>query len=224
MKEDIFGQITHRPSEDEYEDNLYRAVEKRLRSKFLQIFGKTWSMAEDMCMFYHYALHVTVRVYFEPDHNRSYRNFVKFDFDDKIYNFLSAYEAYEYIWDQEAARQKLRKEINELFQDEYETVYIPAGRSLITVLTNRLAGIMDADDRTLDYCMRLYIRLTLNKRSSFKEGTAGLLNEKIHTTQAKIDCKKLDLLQEIMDGVLQGKYSYQTGVEQLTLKDHHYVK
>lgn len=224
LKEDIFEQITHRPSEEEYENNIDRAVEKRLRSKFLRIFGSTWSMEKDMCMQYQYAPHVKIRAFLELDHNCSYRNFVKFELDDKIYEFLHSYEATEYIWDQEEARQKLRQEITDLFKDEYETVYIPAGRSLITVLTDRLAGIMDTDDRTLDYCMRSYIRLTLNKRVEFKDGTSGLLDEKIHTTQIKVDRKKLDILQNIMDRVLQGRYSYQMGEERLNLKGHRYVK
>lgn len=224
LKNDIFEQITHRPSEDEYENNLNRAVEKRLRSKFLQFFGTTWSMAEDMCMEYSYAPHVKIRAYLEPDRYQAYRNFIRFELDDKIYEFLRKYEGRDYIWDQGEARQKLRQEINELFQDKYETVYIPAGRSLVTVLTDRLASVMDADDRKLDYCMRSYIRLTLNKRAEFKEGTTGLLNEKLHTTQAKVDRKKLELLQNIMDKVLQGRYSYQMGEERLNLKDYRYVK
>ncbi len=224
LKEEIFEQITYRPSEEDYENNIVRAVEKRLRSKFLRIFGSTWSMAKDMCMEYHYAPHVKVRAYLEPDRNQSHRNFIRFELDEKIYDFLRRYEEHEFIWDQDEARQNLRREINILLRDEYETVYIPAGRSLITVLTDRLAGIMDTDDRTLDYCMRSYIRLTLNKRAAFKEGTAGLLDEKLHMTQAKIDREKLDLLQNIMDRVLQGSYSYQMGEERLNLKDNRYVK
>ena len=63
LNEDIFAQITHRPSEEDHENNIIRAVEKRLRSKFLRIFGSTWSMAEDMCMEYHYAPHVKIQAY-----------------------------------------------------------------------------------------------------------------------------------------------------------------
>ncbi|MBE6096661.1 MAG: ATP-binding protein [Schwartzia succinivorans] len=224
LKEDIFDQVTHQPSEDEYENNIHRSVEKKLRSKFLRIFGSTWSMSKDMSMEYFYAPHVKIRAFLEPNRNYSYRNFVSFELDEKIRDFLCRYENHEYIWEQDKARQELRREIDELFQDEYETVYIPAGRSLITVLTDRLAGIMDADDRTLDYCMRSYIRLTLNKRAEFKEGVSGLLDEKLHMTQAKIDHDKLDLLLSIMDRVLQGRYSYQMGEERLNLKNHKYVK
>ena len=44
--------------------------------------------------------------------------------DEKIYDFVYRYEGHEFIWDQDNARQHLRKEINILLQDDYETVYI----------------------------------------------------------------------------------------------------
>lgn len=224
IKNDVFEQITHRPSEDEYEDNILRSVEKRLRSKLLRIFGSSWSMADDMKMTYHYAPHIQIEVYLEKDRNHPYRNFVRFSLEGAIRDFLTDFESHEYVWDQKDARDDLRKKINTIFNDSFETVYIPAGRSLITILTDRLAAIMDADDRTLDYCMRSYIRLTLEKRARFSDGIKGLLEEKIHMTQDRVDHQKLKLLQNIMDKVLQGKYSYQMGEERLNLANNKYVK
>lgn len=224
LKDDVFAQITHRPSEDEYETDTIRAFEKRLRKKFLQIFGSTWSMAEDMKMTYEYAPHVKISVYLEPDHKYPYRNFVRFEIDEKITEFLSRYENQPYEWDQEERRQTLRTDIDKLFEDYYETIYIPAGRSLITVLTDRLASILDSEDRTLDYCMRAYVRLTMEKRSAFRDGAAGLLGEKLHTTQEKVNLKKMNIMQKLMDRVLQGRYSYQSGEERLNIEGHRYVK
>ena len=224
LKDDVFAQITHRPSEDEYETDTIRAFEKRLRKKFLQIFGSTWSMADDMKLTYEYAPHVKISVYLEPDRNRSYRNFVRFEIDDKITEFLSRYENQPYEWDQEERRQTLRTDIDKLFEDYYETIYIPAGRSLITVLTDRLASILDSEDRTLDYCMRAYVRLTMEKRSAFRDGAEGLLGEKLHTTQEKVNLKKMSIMQKLMDRVLQGRYSYQSGEERLNIEGHRYVK
>ena len=60
LKDDVFAQITHRPSEDEYETDTIRAFEKRLKKKFLQIFGSTWSMVDDMKLTYKYAPHVKI--------------------------------------------------------------------------------------------------------------------------------------------------------------------
>lgn len=224
VKEDVFEQITHRPSEDEYENDIFRAMEKRLRNKFLRIFGSTWSMPEDMRLDYEYAPQVQLGVCLVQDSNHAHRNFVRFEIEGKLREFLYPYEGVPYVWDDSEKRQELRTRIDELFQDAYETVYIPAGRSLITVLTDRLATLMDADDRTLDYCMRSYIRLTLEKRAAFSGGTESLLEEKLHTTQERIDRKKLQLLQSRMDQVLQGRYSYRMGEERLDLSDHRYVK
>lgn len=227
IKDDVFEQITHRPTEDDYYDGLEKGLTKRLRNKFLRIFGSSWSMSSNMKMVYEYKNHMKIEVWLEPDNRASYRNFIKFEFGDALYELFKKYEHEDYIWDQDLARKSLRDEITTVFEDDYEIVYIPAGRSLITVLTDRLASMIDDDNRTLDYCMRSYIRLTLALRSAFREGTEGLLRVKIQTTQDKVDRNTLKLLQSMMDLVLQGQYRYQMGEERLNLlgKDRNrYVK
>lgn len=181
-------------------------------------------MAQDMKLKYEYAPHVDVEVHLEQDYNSTYKNFVCFELSDKVYDFISSYAQHEYVWEQEEQRKELRKKINELFKDEYETVYVPAGRSMITVLTDRLTSIMDSDNRTLDYCMRSYIRLTLDMRAKFRKGTKGLLEEKQETTQGRIDIERLEQMQEIMDSVLRGQYTYHAGEERLNLEHNRYVK
>lgn len=224
LKNDFFEQITYRLSDDEYDDGIVKSVEKRMRSKFLQIFGSSWSMDLTMKLKYEYAPRVYVEVHLEPDRNAPYRNFVCFGLSDKIYDFIISYENHEYIWDRDESRQELRKKVEELFQDGYEAIYIPAGRSLITVLTDRLASIMDSESRTLDFCMRSYIRLTLDKRAEFSKGMKGLLEDKLQMTQDKVDLSKIELLQKIMDRVLGGTYAYQMGEERLNIAHSRYVK
>ena len=224
-KQDIFAQITHRQSEDEYETSILNGVAKRLRNKFLRIFGSSWSVDREMKIVYTYGGQETLEVYLEEDRNHPYRNFVKIAWGGRIYDLLQKYgQEKEYLWDREEARLALRQEIQDTFHDPYETIYIPAGRSLITVLTDRLAGLLDSDDRKLDECMRSYIRLTLDKRADFQDGIEGLLSDKLHTTQTVVDRKPLDRLQKIMEQVLQGKYRYRSGEEQLALANHQYVK
>ena len=182
-----------------------------------------------MKMVYSYTPRMRVEIYLEPDRNNLYRNFVKTTIGDSLRELLERYEhsaSDDYIWDQEEQREKLRKEIQAVFDDDYEIVYIPAGRSLTTVLTDQLAAMTDADDRALDYCMRSYIRLTLSLRFVLRDGTRGMLKEKLHTTQDKVPHEALKALQERMDEVLCGQYVYDRGEERLKLKGdtHKYVK
>lgn len=229
LKTDVYEEITRRPSEEDYYTGMINGLEKRIRNKFLRIFGSSWSMDNTMKMVYSYTPRMRVEIYLEPDHNNLYRNFVKTTIGDPLRELLERYEysvSDDYIWDQEEQREKLRKEIQEVFNDDYEIVYIPAGRSLTTVLTDQLAAMMDADARALDYCMRSYIRLTLSLRLALRDGTSGMLKEKLHTTQDKIPHEALKALQDRMDEVLCGQYVYDRGEERLRLKgaSHKYVK
>lgn len=226
MKIDVFEQITHRITEDDYRSSMKQGLEKRVRNKFLRIFGSSWSMDSAMKMKYQYSDHMAIEVYLEPDHHVSYRNFVKMSFGEPLREFLEKYDESTYEWDQEEERNNLRDEIQKLFHDPYEAVYIPAGRSLTTVLSDYLASIMDDDQRVLDYCMRSYIRLILSKRPAFRNGIEGLFREKLQTTQDKINKETLKLLQKRMESVLCGRYIYDRGEEHLRLSDgsHRYVK
>lgn len=47
---------------------------------------------------------------------------------------------------EEDTRDQVLKRLQGVFQDDFETVYIPAGRSLITLLTTQLNYILSAMD------------------------------------------------------------------------------
>ena len=70
-------------------------------------------------------------------------------------NFLSKYNNIDPI-EHVDLKGETSEKLNMLFCDEYETIFIPAGRSLITLLTNQLNYIftsMDDDQkRSLDFC------------------------------------------------------------------------
>ena len=161
IKDDLYKQITYRHGTDEYiEDNL-TGFEKRLRKKFLNIFGSTWSMDRGMSIIYAYSTDTQLEVNLEENRNVPYRNVVCFRVSGKIYDLLKKYDQGEFLWDSEESRQSLRCEIDEAVQDGHETLFIPAGRSLITVLTDHLAALIDSEARNIDYCMQSYIKLTM---------------------------------------------------------------
>ncbi len=226
LKQDVFDQITHLLSDEDYPVSMVDGFEKRARNRFLRIFGSSWAMDRSMRMKYSYAPHVGVEVYLEEDRRDAYRSFVKLTIAESIREFLQQYDTGVYEWSQIEKRQELRRKIQSIFHDEYEAVYIPAGRSLTTVLSDQLAAMMDEDQRTLDYCMKSYIRLILSKRIAFREGLDGLLQEKLQTTQEKVDRHLLTLVKDRIQEVLQGKYIYERGEERLQLpgNEHRYVK
>ncbi|MBQ1875739.1 MAG: AAA family ATPase [Selenomonas sp.] len=224
LGQDIFAQIISRRNVEDYHSRLEQDLQKRLRSKFLQTFGSSWSMEADMKISCAQDGHVLLEVFLQPDPHDAYRNYVAFTLGEQIREFVNRYEDHEYVWDVEQERAELWQAIQAMLDNPYHTVYIPAGRSTITLLTDRLGAIIDGSERLIDYCTRKYMSLTSDLRIRFREGTRGLLDEALHTTQAKVAKKELQRLQQLMDSVLQGKYTYRMGEERLEMPNHRYVK
>ena len=224
LGQEIFDQITVRAGEEDFPASLLRNLEKRLRLKFLQLFGSSWSMSEDMKISYYEDDRRILEIYLSELPSQPSRNVVCFVFGEQIRRFVAEHEGAEYVWDVEEERARLWQEIRALLKNPYHTIYIPAGRSTLTLLTDKIASILDDAGRSVDYCMRQYIRQTTELRSSFRAGTRGLLEETLHTTQAKLPLKDLEMLQALIDQVLGGRYSYEAGEERLNLENERYVK
>lgn len=225
VKQDFYNQLTAKAEEDDYQSDLERDLKKRLRRKFLQIFGTSWAMPSDMKANYTYSRWSTVSVFLSPDKKGEQRNFVDFSFGDRIHEFIIKYKNYNTIvWTPELLQQ-LKKEIQDLFADPFEIVYIPAGRSMITLLTDQLTEmLMDESIHRLDYCMRSYIRTIVSARGKIGDGLTELMRTTLHTTQKKVDRNILDLLMMHIEKILHGKYAYMQGEERLVLENNHYVK
>ena len=223
--QDVIAQMKTKNLADTYRTSLENDLKKRLRNKFLQIFGSSWSMPKEMRLRYEYKKQVTIEVYLVPDRNATYRNFVEFQFGEGIREFLEKYKDYaEQTWD-ESSWENVEREIDALFSDGYETIYVPAGRSLITLLTDQLVTLLSSDEgRSLDFCMQTYVRKILSLRSRIREGFHNLLDEVLHTTQIKIDKEALHYMERLIKEVLHVRYAYDRGEEQLFFDKHRYVK
>ena len=224
VAQDFIEQIQTRSLEDIYHTTFENDLKKRLRSKFLQMFGSSWSMPMDMKLRYEYAKWVTIEIFLAPDRNIPSRNFIDFSFGDKIWEFIANYKDYtERTWD-EAALQEFQKKVQDLFSDGYETIYVPAGRSLITLLTDQLSPLLSAEGRSLDFCMQSYVQKIISLRPQLRGGFSELIGTVLHTTQIKVNQAALRHLTDLMGKVLHARYVYDRGEEQLFFDKTHYVK
>lgn len=69
---------------------------------------------------------------------------------------------------------KFKTELYKLFDDTHSVVYIPAGRSMITLLSQQLGYIYaimdDVQKRSLDSCTKDYLERILRLKPAFSEG------------------------------------------------------
>lgn len=118
--------------------------------------------------------------------------------------------------------------MDDLFSDDYETIFIPAGRSLITLLTtqlNYIFTIMDEDQkRSIDFCTQKYIERILRIRNAFGDGILGYFDNKRSTSLESINVPLIKKCIKIVDNILKGRYLYVSGEERLVLDNGKFVK
>ena len=126
----------------------------------------------------------------------------------------------------EKEKKQLYAELYQLFDDSCMVVYIPAGRSMITLLSQQFGYIYatmgDVQKRSLDSCTKDYLERILRLKPEFSEGLQGLA---LHF-HGKNDMNSEIVSQalELINKILRGTYRFSNGEEQIILENGKYVK
>lgn len=226
IKEDIVSLFLKRNIAGDTNRQLRSILEKTLRSKFLQIFGSSWSMDMDMSLIYHYSENTWAKISLKENTFPGEPNYIYSEFSRDIYEYLN--EAGRDEDKKELDIRLMRDQVNELFHDKYEIVFIPAGREMITLLTNQLNYIFtimdDSQKRSIDYCTQSYIEQILKIKPMFENGMRGMYQNKLLMTEDTVSKKILKQIMGLIDTVLKGRYVYVSGEERLVLDNSKYVK
>lgn len=223
IKDDCIALYIKNQTIGEVEGSFSDLLIKQLRSKFMQIFGSSWGMSMDMKLCYEYKEGTYVEVSLRKTQQEGLPNYIYFEFSNDIKEYL-------YVLNRaDQNRERLiRYAISLLFADYGEVIYIPAGRSMITLLTTQLNYIFlmldDAQKRALDYCTQNYMERILRLKPQFAEGIQGMYYNKINTSAEKLNKPVLKAMMEFIPQILKGRYQYTDGEERLLLDSHRYVK
>lgn len=201
---------------------------RELRSNFLQTFGSTWCMERDMSMEYYYKEDIFIKLSLKDDEHSS--NYIWIQLSPKLIEFLEEKEKQRrdknIFLDLELSEWK--DEINHLFNDYDEIIYIPAGRSLITLLSSQLNYIYsfmdDTQKRNLDYCTQNYLETILKLKPNFVVSLEEMIRNTLNLTTVKINRDILFLLTKLMKKILHGEYRAVNGEERLQVETDRYVK
>ena len=207
-------------------------LQQRLRNKFLELFGTSWIMPLDMCMLYTFKEDIWVRVYLAEDPNNYDKNYIRISFSEKLEDYL--YELDQQSFFDLSVKQLEIKEqsLCKLFNDPYETVFIPAGRNLITLLSTQLNYIFTSLDnsqlRNIDYITRRYTELILKVKPLFKEDYEHIIFSAENDLEQEKKYKKhkpaIRMLLERERAILRGSYRNIDGEERLYLDQRRFVK
>ena len=194
--------------------------ESVVRTKFLSTFGSSYSMEHEMEVAYQYAPGVKISVRLVENQNYLSPNYVWVDYSQPIREFLNQYETLLSL-----EHERLKQELEDLFEDNLETVYIPAGRSVLTLLGSQFnyfySTMDDAQKRLLDSCTRDYLERVMKLRPQFANGLEGLVEgETIAAPQCALYQEALDLIGKI----LKGRYTFSGEEERIWVGAGRYVK
>ncbi len=208
---------------------LKKALENHLREKFLRTFGSSLGMSSEMYAEYYFTKTCFIKISLKNDMGHAASNYIWIVFSDGLKNFLEEKNNCFPATPLGIAGEELRKfkaEMYKIFDDYYSVVYIPAGRSMITLLSQQLnyiyATMDDMQKRSLDSCTKDYLERILRLKPEFSEGLAGLTA--YPAEKAVLSQKLLRQASELIKKILRGTYRYSNGEEQIVLDDGKYVK
>ena len=200
---------------------LKTSVTTQIRHKFLQLFGSSRAMDSNMQMKYHFDEDTFISVTLKYTEGGDFISpkFIFLTFSENIEKYINTPHDAE-------SKETIISDLNALFKDDYETIFVPAGRNLITLLTdqmNYLFTMMDAEQRkSIDYCTQKYVERILKIRPSFNSGIEKYIAIK---GKGKLN-SEINKCIELAQSVLKGKYVFENGEEKLYLNNNssRYVK
>ena len=219
----------HMLSVDRMDLSIKNRLIRELRSVFLQTFGSTWCMDKTMSIWYEYADGISIGVSLRDDPISP--NYIWIELSDKLCDFL-----YQLGVDSCAGnlitnfefQYAMKLQINEFFADEREIVYIPAGRSLMTLLSTQLSYIYsvmdDTQRRNMDYCTQNYLERILQLKPYFSVSLGELIRNQKELTDKKMNIGVMQQATELIKKILKGEYRYVDGEERLQVSQNRYVK
>ena len=121
--------------------------------------------------------------------------------------------------------EELNTEINRLFGDDRDLLFIPAGRSVITSLSLQRYNIDLRDTNSdnlsegikLDYLMKLFIERIDRVKPLFQRTIAEWFDQQVNARESAHQ-KQLQIAQDLLNNILQGQYRYTNDREFLEFK------
>lgn len=217
------------------------SITKRLSWKFQQIFGVSIIENPNLELIYQYNTDTFLEIKSKSENqkeiskNKTFSVMFSHDIIKYLYSISKDETSFEY---ESNFKNEIKLQLNQLFNDEYDSIFIPAGRSVITLLTSQLnyifAAMDDEQKRSIDYCTQKYIEYILKIKPLFSNGFNGFMKfdyfadevGKISAFNKQIyDYIKItDKMMNMINQVLKGTYVFDNGEEKLYHNSGQYIK
>lgn len=202
-----------------------KVLKKELKSVFISLFGYSWDLDKRLYLKYEY----TDDIWIDVKLNGTQKSYISVRYSPKLTQALNklekeALDLYRQKSDTTtislayASKERLRNydnfknSVNQIFDDDKETYYIPAGRSMITLLVNNRSLI---ENENLDLITRQFMQIIDNIHGAFVDGIRNV-HKRYPDGERKFDVGKIS---EMLISDLKGDYRYTAGKEYIIVQD-----
>ena len=226
IKDELIRYLYNIAIDGQKEELFPKAINSISKQLFIGLFGYSWKLPENLNMKYIYSKDISIKVSLKKNYKG--KKFINLEFSEQLksrikelekqslsyHDNIRSYDNISSFVSTERLRlhQDIIKKINLLFNDELETYYIPAGRSLLTLMTNQKTKL---DYETIDLVNRKFMQFIENIQPKFDMGIANA-HKYYPEGQRRFDVHKI--AQEIIQG-LKGEYTFENGQEYLKIPD-----
>jgi predicted ATPase len=234
LKDDLLKYILESINEKNF-DKTSGTYAKIIRNKFLEFWGPTYHL-NNLSMSYQFRDEVSISVklngkYIDPIFSNTFMDgFYKLtakaqEFVNRVgikdTKFMSSNDLIAFESQKRVFLDTIGEMINRLFDDDRDLIFIPAGRSLLSTLSEQLQFIQPYK---LDYLMRSFLdRINISKRQ-FSMSLDDIITEKEKLTQQKINYEDLKIAKKIIASILKAEYRYDVDGDRLYYDANKYVK
>lgn len=207
-------------------DGFNKVLKKELKSVFISLFGYSWDLDKRLYLRYEYTTGIWIDVKLNDKGKKQY---ISVRYSPKLAQTLKTLEEEALdLFEQKmetatislayASRERLRNydnfknRVNEIFDDYKETYYIPAGRSMLTLLVNN-RSLLENDN--LDLITRQFMQVIDNIHRVFEDGIRNV-HKRYPDGERKFDVTRTA---EMLITDLKGDYLYQGGKEYIIIED-----
>jgi predicted ATPase len=238
IRNDFIKQIFSSIANKSWENKVIGEFAKTIRGRFIDFWGPTFHL-EDISLKFFYAENHWISIslkqpnkFIDPHFSKSFESgiysivdFAKSEskrIESKSEINLSLGDAYAIETEKSLLNQSIIEQINRLFQESRKLLFIPAGRSLISLLTDHLSGIAE---RQLDQISHTFIREILSNQRFFNHDLKTLVNMKRLTSkESTSDNETLKDAARVIKNILKGDYRFDKDGEKLFIDKKRFVK
>ncbi len=241
IRRDVFDYILENIETGHFDKPLGN-IAKRIRSKFLSLWGPTADMKDfELIFFYSPEKYIKINLKTNPRNRRKYVNpefsqAFRTEFN-KILDFIKTAEIRKYFQNgyellsepEKILIEQKRKEIielvlqkiNSLFEDDYELLFIPASRSLLTTLSDQLHLL---HIKNLDLLIQQFVNTIVEIKPLFRRSITEQIEDKHLMSNDKIKSDFVYTATKIINKILGGSYKNDIEGEKLYIDKNTYVK